>query len=125
MIKEYLLQLTLPNWIFALLVIALGGLAFAYYFRTLPPLSSLRRTIVTILRGLALIILLFLILEPMLRLLYQNREKPVIGVLLDNSASMKIVENNGLRGDSLRFVRDNLADNRHPRNNFCFKLARC
>ncbi len=109
MIKEYLLQLTLPNWIFALLVIALGGLAFAYYFRTLPPLSSLRRIIVTVLRGLAMIILLFLILEPMLRLLYQNREKPVVGVLLDNSASMKIEENNGLRGDSLRFVRDQIA----------------
>ncbi len=104
MITDLFLQMSLPDWLFALLALVLAGAAFGYYYRTLPPLSPVRRTVLVVLRGLVLVIVLFLILEPVLRLMRQNREKPVIGVLLDNSASMKIAENYGLRGDSLRYI---------------------
>ena len=105
MIKDYLLQLSFPDWLFAITVILLAGLATAYYYRTLPPLSPVRRIAATVLRGLSLSIVVFLLLTPTLRLMYQIREQPVIGVLLDNSASMKIPEFGGIRGDSLNTVR--------------------
>lgn len=71
-------------------------------------MSGARRIFNLTLRAIVLGILLFLILEPILRLLYQQKERPVIAVLLDNSASMKIKEAYGERGDSLRFVADYL-----------------
>ncbi len=108
MIQDIFLKLNWPNWLFALLAIGIVGLAYLFYFRTLPPLSAGRKTFTFILRSLSLIVLFFLILEPILRLLYQHNEKPVVGVLLDNSASMKIKESYGERGDSLLFVVDHL-----------------
>lgn len=109
MIQDIFLKLNWPNWLFAIAILACAGLAYLFYFRTLPPLSSGRKTFTLLLRALSLIILFFLIMEPILRLLYQHDERPVVGVLLDNSASMKIKETYGDRGDSLMYVVDHLA----------------
>lgn len=104
MIQEIFLKLSWPNWLFSIAILVLIAVSYLYYFRTLPPLSGVRRIFSLILRALVLVILLFLILEPILRLLYQQKEKPLVAVLLDNSASMKIEELGGERGDSLRFI---------------------
>lgn len=104
MLQDLLLKLAWPNWLFALTVVALAGIAYLFYFRTLPPLSPGRRVLSLTLRALTLSALLFLILEPALRLLFRQREKPVVAVLLDNSASMIIQDSYGERGDSLRAV---------------------
>lgn len=108
MIQEIFLKLSWPNWLFSIAILVLIAVSYLYYFRTLPPLSGVRRIFSLVLRALALVIILFLILEPILRLLYQQKEKPVVAVLLDNSASMKIEEPGGVRGDSLRFIADYL-----------------
>ncbi len=110
MLQDLLLKLAWPNWLFALTVVALAGIAYLFYFRTLPPLSPGRRALSLTLRALTLSALLFLILEPALRLLFQQREKPVVAALLDNSASMRIKESYGERGDSLRIVASYLSE---------------
>ncbi len=125
MIKNFYLLLSWPNWLFALLVVGLIAIAYLYYLRTLPPLSPGRRIPLMVIRALSLIILLFLILEPIIKVLYQNTEKPVVAVLLDNSASMKIKENYGQRGDSLKYIADRL-DRLNPSDSLelsAFKFA--
>lgn len=104
MIQEILLKLSWPNWLFSIAVLVLAAIAYFYYFRTLPPLSAGRRYLLLLVRALSLAILFFLILEPVLRLLYRQSEKPIVAVLLDNSASMKIRENGAVRGDSVAYL---------------------
>ena len=109
MIQEILLKLSWPNWLFSIAVLILAAIAYLYYFRTLPPLSAGRRGLLFLVRALSLAILFFLILEPVLRLLYRQNEKPMVAVLLDNSASMKIRENGAARGDSVTYLAEHLA----------------
>lgn len=109
MIEKLFLQLAWPTWLFVLAVIGVALLSLLYYSRTLPPLSSWRKHVAVILRAAALIIALFICLEPILELFFREHEKPVVAVLLDNSASMQIGDAQGVRGDSLRFILQNLA----------------
>lgn len=109
MIEDLILKLDWPGWLFFLLLIFLASIAFVYYFRTLPPLSKLRRILLTILRAGGLIIAFFVILSPILQIVFKNNEKPTIAVLFDNSASMRISDSYGERKDSLKFVSDNLS----------------
>lgn len=109
MIQEILLKLSWPNWLFSIAILILIAIAYLYYFRTLPPLSVVRRNLLLLVRVLSLAILFFLILEPVLRLLYRQNEKPIVAVLLDNSASMKIQENGIVRGDSVAYLAERLA----------------
>jgi|GEM_PF-2571405 len=108
MIQEIFLKMSWPNWVFALCVLLAGIIAYLFYNRTLPPLSLGRRIPGFILRTASLSIVLFLILEPVMQLLYRNSQKPVVAVLFDNSASMNIEETYGKRSDSLRYVLQNL-----------------
>lgn len=62
----------------------------------------------TALRGVGLMIVLFLFLRPILQIVFRENEKPVIAVLLDNSASMKISDSYGERGDSLKYILKNI-----------------
>ncbi len=104
MIQNVILKLSLPGWVFFLLALILTALALFYYRRTLPPLSPLRRWILTGLRALALLAVLFLLLKPALNLFYRQQEPARVAVLLDDSRSMRIRDAYGLRGDSLQPV---------------------
>ena len=104
MIENLILKLDWPTWLFFLIILVLAAVAFFYYFRTLPPLSSYRRILLTSLRAVGLIIALFILLSPILQIIFEENEKPVVAVLLDNSASMKISDSFGERGDSLRYL---------------------
>lgn len=109
MIENLILKLDWPTWVFFLLIIVLTAIAFFYYLRTLPPLSGFRRMLLTSLRTVGLIIVLFILLSPILQIILKENEKPVIAVLLDNSASMKISDSFGERGDSLKYLFKNLS----------------
>ncbi len=104
MTKDFFLNLSIPGWIFFVAALIVVALAFFYYRRNLPPLSPLRRGLLTVLRGAVLVITLFILLKPVFHYSFEIREKPTIAVLFDNSASMKIRDSYGLRGDSLRYV---------------------
>lgn len=109
MIEDLILKLDWPGWLFFLLIIVLAAIAFFYYFRTLPPLPKSRRILLTGLRAAGLMIALFILLSPILQVVFKEKEKPTVAILLDNSASMKIADSYGERGDSLRFVANYLS----------------
>jgi hypothetical protein len=80
--------------LFVLIFIFLGWLSYFIYRHTNPPAPTWLKTILTIFRFLALATILFILFEPILKLSWQQKEKPIVAVLLDNSASMTL-KNNG------------------------------
>jgi len=107
MIKELFLSLSLPGWVFFVLILLLFLLTFVYYRRTIPPLSGRRKVLLTVVRAGVLGTVLFLLLQPVLQFVYEIRELPTVAVLLDNSSSMKIKDSFGVRADSVRFILKN------------------
>lgn len=104
MIENIFLKLAIPGWLFFIIVIAVFGITYLYYYKTLPPLSTWRRIFLFLLRGIVLSILILLILHPILGIAYRLQEKPIVAILLDNSASMKLHDSYGMRGDSLQYL---------------------
>ncbi len=82
----------------------LVALVYLYYRRSLPPLSAGRRTVLRSLRALALLIVFFLLMNPVLEVVRQEQLPPRVALLLDNSASMSIQDRQGRRADSLVFL---------------------
>ena len=80
--------------LFFLIFAFLGWLSYFVYRRTNPPAPNWLKTILTVLRFLALTLVLFMLFEPILKVSWQRKEKPIVAVMLDNSASMTL-ENNG------------------------------
>ncbi len=61
-----------PVFVFALIAVALIVLAVIVYQRTLPPVGSPRRRLLATIRAIVLVMILFLIFEPVLRWLDRN-----------------------------------------------------
>lgn len=97
------LKLTLSSspWWYVLLGAIAVAFAYFVYRYTLPPVSRLRRTLLWILRGLALLLILLMIFEPVLSYLYNRTEEPSIALLVDGSASMAIQDAAGNRAEQL------------------------
>jgi hypothetical protein len=88
----------------ALIVLAAGGagaLALLAYRFTVPPVSRLLRSFLTLLRALGLFLLFLLVGEPLLSMVYHRFEKPVLALLLDQSKSMTIQDKTGDRKTTL------------------------
>ncbi|MDM7915787.1 MAG: vWA domain-containing protein, partial [Candidatus Eisenbacteria bacterium] len=66
------------------------ALAIFVYYRTLAPLERPTRTVLRVLRGLAFLIVLFALAEPILTLVLPEPGKPGLAVLVDSSASMAL-----------------------------------
>ena len=91
--------------LFALLAIAIAVAAALLYYRiTLPPVAPALRRILMVLRGLALLLLLLLFLEPILRIISTTVHRPVLSVLVDDSKSMGIADKSGDRAAQARAV---------------------
>ena len=89
--------------LFALLAIAIAVAAALLYYRiTLPPVAPFLRRILMVLRGLALLLLLLLFLEPILRIISTTVHRPVLSVLVDDSKSMGITDKSGDRAAQTR-----------------------
>ncbi|MBU1920683.1 hypothetical protein KKG66_07545 [bacterium] len=97
------LKLTLVGspWWYILLAIAAIAFAFFVYRYTLPPVSGIRRTLLWILRGLALLLILLMVFEPVLSYLFDRTEEPSVALLVDRSASMAIQDAAGDRSAQL------------------------
>ena len=104
MLKDLFLSFTVPGWLLFLLVWICIFAGVLYYWRTIPPLSRFRRILLSALRSAVLTSVLFLLFQPVLHLVYQSPLKPTVAVLLDNSASMRIQDRNGVRSDSLYYI---------------------
>ncbi|UCE19289.1 MAG: hypothetical protein JSV84_02760 [Gemmatimonadota bacterium] len=72
-------------------------LAYLLYRYTNPPVSRGLRRILFVFRCIALFVLLSLLLEPVITLLIIRHERPVVAVLVDDSASMTITDREGNR----------------------------
>jgi hypothetical protein len=88
-----------------LLVVALvlGAVVAAAvaYRTTVPPLSRVRRLVLAVLRGSVLAILVFLIAQPLLRLVISHERPPSVALLLDDSQSMQLRDAGGSRAHLL------------------------
>ncbi len=85
-------------------LIALASYAVYTYRYTLPPVSSVKKTILVLLRTFALIILLFIIFEPVVTLVKKIILQPVDMVFVDNSHSIKIKDGTQRSENVKRFV---------------------
>ena len=101
---------------FALIAVALIVLAVIVYQRTLPPIGSPRRRLLATIRAVVLVMILFLIFEPVLRWLDRNEERAKILLLVDRSASMSISDNG--------IVRDSLVENFLRRSELAYLSSR-
>src|SRR5438105_15686002 len=90
------------NLAFFIVLLALFvGLAILFYRFTLPPLPSRRRLLLSALRSLSLALLLMIFFEPIVRLIQQRHQQPVVAVLVDNSQSMTIKDGAGDRAEQV------------------------
>ena len=85
-------------------VIILAGYAVYMYRYTLPPVSSAKKTILVLLRTFALILLLFIIFEPVVTLVKKIILQPVTLVFVDDSHSIQIKDGTQRSENVKRFV---------------------
>ena len=78
----------LSPWLLVLCTLVAGALAFWLYRRTMPQLSPAKRITLGLLRFAALFLILFLLFEPVLRLVDRDEEEAVLAVLVDDSQSL-------------------------------------
>lgn len=95
----------------SLLILIVGflaaiGLSYFVYRRTIPPVSTGWRILLMSLRAVAVMLVILILFEPILSLTRKKEEKPVVAVLVDNSASMSIKDQKVDRQSQLRNVLD-------------------
>lgn len=87
------LKLNFPSsdrWVVLILALLFLASLFWYYARTLPPLEKKYRRVLLTLRFLAFLFLFLVLAEPILALFLVSKQKPVVAVLVDRSASMAL-----------------------------------
>ena len=87
-----------PLWLLVLSLLIAGGLTYWSYRTTIPALTAGRRWLLGSLRFLALALICFLLLEPVVRQLSETEQPPILAVLVDDSQSMRVV--NGPSADT-------------------------
>ncbi|MDZ7375564.1 MAG: VWA domain-containing protein [candidate division KSB1 bacterium] len=75
-----------------ILMVSLIGLTWFVYRYTVPPVPSWVRRLLKLLRIAALLILSFLLFEPVISLSWYKAESPIVAVLVDTSASMSLTD---------------------------------
>lgn len=97
-------SISLAGNLFLLIAAAAAAIAaaFLFYRFTLPPLPRGRRATLSLLRGVALALLLLLLFEPVARFTSTHTQDPVIAVLIDNSQSMMIRDAAGDRAAAVK-----------------------
>ncbi|HKI84960.1 MAG TPA: vWA domain-containing protein, partial [Candidatus Krumholzibacteria bacterium] len=84
------------DWSLVILLLIVGlAVSYLAYHRTQPSLNTSRRWILRLLRASALLLLLFLILEPVLFSRHSKRLSPSVLTLVDDSGSMTLKSHDG------------------------------
>lgn len=102
--ENFDLKLHGNTFLFILFFIILIGLSIYVYRRTIPPVPNWFKKLLTALRIVSLLIILFILFEPILSLSWNRTEKPIIAVLVDNSASMSLTDDGKIRSDQANSV---------------------
>jgi hypothetical protein len=87
-----------------LLLVAATVVSYFIYRFTVPPVATVTRVVLMLLRALTLSFLLLFLFEPLLRLVFTSQKPPVVGILVDESTSMAIKDKTGDRREELRKV---------------------
>jgi len=95
------------SFLFAGFILLSLILVVLLYWKTYPPLSSSLRIFLGILRGAALLLIIFLLFHPVLYMIRHFMEKPDIAVLIDTSRSMSIKDGNQIRSDVAKSILKN------------------
>lgn len=82
--------------------IAAVALSIFAYRHTVPPIPTTKRYFLVVLRSLSLFLLLFLLLEPILRLVRRESKPPTVALLIDDSKSMSLTDKTGNRAEATR-----------------------
>jgi len=86
--------LNIPVFILIILAFVSGIVSYLYYKKTVPPVSFNYRIVLAIFRGVAIFLILLLLFAPNIKLIWSKNFKPTIVIAADQSASMKIIDNN-------------------------------
>jgi hypothetical protein len=84
------LSLAFNPFLFAAVLIILGIYTFFMYRYTVPPVNPGKKLLLVSIRFLALLLILFIVFEPILTLASKDRIEPVNLVFIDNSRSIRI-----------------------------------
>ena len=87
--------------LFLIAIVITMALSIWTYRYTIPPISKKYRYILITLRTIALIMILFLLFEPVLTLGSRKNLKPSLCVMIDNSSSMEIKDDRQIRKEQL------------------------
>ncbi len=80
------------------------GLSYFVYRNTIPPVPPGWRILLMSLRAAVVMIIILLLFEPILSITRRKQEKPVVAVLLDNSASMALNDQKVNRRSELKNI---------------------
>ena len=93
------------DFVFLFIFFILIGLFTYYIYRiTIPVIPKRKKILLILLRTFAFSLLLLLIFEPLLTLIKNNKEEPILAVLIDNSKSMSIDEKSYNRSEELKNI---------------------
>ena len=95
-----------PPVYFFLFLILLAGYSFYVYRYTVPQIATSKKIFLTILRALALILLLFVFFEPVLTLARKMILNPINMIFVDNSRSIKINDGMNRETTEKNFIND-------------------
>jgi len=87
-----------------LFFILIVGFTYYVYRVTIPDIPKKKKILLILLRAFAFALLLLLIFEPLLTLIKNNKEEPILAVLIDNSKSMAIEEREYNRSEELKKI---------------------
>ncbi|MGD8782062.1 MAG: VWA domain-containing protein [Ignavibacteria bacterium] len=91
-------------------VILLSAYSIYIYKYTIPAVSTFYKTVLTILRAVAIVLILFLIFEPLISIERINKQNPVNYIFIDNSKSIVQKDSTG-RADKIKSFVKNINQN--------------
>ena len=89
-LSEISLNTSGSTYLLIVSLLAAIGLSYFVYRNTIPPVPLGWRILLMSLRAAVVMIIILLLFEPILSITRRKQEKPVVAVLLDNSASMAL-----------------------------------
>ncbi len=96
------LSFGLSPWLLIASALVAAGLSVWLYRRTTPEVSRPKRIALGLLRFAALFLILFLLLEPVLRRIDREEKRPIVAVLIDDSESLRITSSRDTSTSSVR-----------------------
>ena len=80
-----------PYWLVVIVLLAAGITYFAYFFRKRNDFQPWQRNVLSALRFLSLLMIMFLLLSPIVKITKHITEKPIIVIAQDDSESLVAV----------------------------------